>query len=115
MKQIIFSRNESGKSPVEDFLKKLSPSQKKKTAFVLSLIEELPIVPKDFFKKLKGTDDLWEVRIQSSNNAFRLLGFFDGANLVILNHAFAKKTRKTPKKEILIAEQRKKEYKKGKK
>ncbi len=81
MRQITFYRNESGKSPIEDFLKKLSPSQKKKTAFVLSLIEELPIVPKDYFKKMKGTDDLWEVRIQSGNNAFRLLGFLMGLNL----------------------------------
>ena len=33
-----------------------------------------------------------------------------GNELVILNHAFTKKTQKTPKKEIKKAEQRKKEY-----
>jgi len=115
MRQIIFYRNESGKSPVEDFLKQLTPKQKKKTAFVLSLIEELPFVPKEYFKKMKGSDGLWEVRIQSGNDAFRLLGFFDGANLVILNHAFAKKTKKTPKKEIQLANQRKQEYQRTKK
>jgi phage-related protein len=74
------------------------------------LIEELDIVPKEYFKKLTGTDDLWEVRIQSGNNIFRILGFFDGKNLVILNHAFIKKSQKTPRKEIKIAEKRKHDY-----
>lgn len=115
MRQIIFYRNESGKSPVEDFLNQLNPKQKKKTAFVLSLIEDIPIVPKEYFKKMKGTDDLWEVRIQSGHDSFRLLGFFDGTELIILNHAFAKKTKKTPKKEIQTANQRKKEYQRNKK
>lgn len=114
MRRIIFYKNRSGKSPVEDFLKKLTPQQKKKTAFVLSLIEELSIVPKEYFKKLKGTDDLWEVRVQSGSNAFRFLGFFDGAELVILNHAFAKKTQKTPKKDISLATKRKQDYQKAK-
>jgi phage-related protein len=36
--------------------------------------------------------------------------FFDGNELVILNHAFTKKTQKIPKKEIKKAEQRKKQY-----
>ncbi|MDO9110458.1 MAG: type II toxin-antitoxin system RelE/ParE family toxin [Desulfatirhabdiaceae bacterium] len=39
-----------------------------------------------------------------------MFGFFDGNDLIILNHAFTKKTQKTPGKEIKIAERRKKEY-----
>mgnify|MGYP006427062601 FL=1 len=74
------------------------------------MTEELDIVPKEYFKKLIGTDDLWEVRIQSGNNIFRILGFFDGKNLVILNHAFIKKSQKIAKKEIKLAEKRKLEY-----
>jgi len=61
-------------------------------------------------KKLKSTDNLWEVRVQYGNNIFRLLGFFDGSELVVLNHAFTKKTQKNPQKEIKKAEQRKKDY-----
>ncbi|WP_343075007.1 type II toxin-antitoxin system RelE/ParE family toxin [sulfur-oxidizing endosymbiont of Gigantopelta aegis] len=41
---------------------------------------------------------------------FRVLGFLDDQRLVVLNHAFQKKTQKTPKKEIKIAEKRKKDY-----
>jgi phage-related protein len=43
-------------------------------------------------------------------NIFRLLGFFDGANLVILTHGFQKKSQKTPKQEIALAELRKRDY-----
>ncbi len=57
-----------------------------------------------------NTDEIWEVRVQVSGNIFRLLGFFDGNNLVVLNQAFQKKTQKTPKKEINIAENRRKDY-----
>ncbi|MCK4837413.1 MAG: type II toxin-antitoxin system RelE/ParE family toxin [Desulfobulbaceae bacterium] len=48
--------------------------------------------------------------MQHGNNIFRLLGFFDGNELVVLSHAFTKKTQKTPQKEIKKAEQRKKDY-----
>ncbi|NRA72605.1 MAG: type II toxin-antitoxin system RelE/ParE family toxin, partial [Gammaproteobacteria bacterium] len=37
-------------------------------------------------------------------------GFFEGDNLIILNHGFQKKTQKTPPKEIKIAQQRRKDY-----
>jgi len=57
-----------------------------------------------------GTDDIWEIRVQSGNNIFRILGFIEANNLVVLNHAFQKKTQKTPKKEIAIAEARKKDH-----
>jgi len=110
MRKIIFYRFENGKCPVEDYLEPLSNKQVEKVFFVLDLIENNNIVPRKFFKKLEATDDIWEVRVQHGNNIFRLFDFFDGNNLVVLNHAFAKKTQKTPKKEIKIAEQRKKEY-----
>ena len=110
MREIIFYRTQNDKCPVEEFLNSLSNKQVEKVFFVLDLVENLNIVPRRFFKKLESTNHIWEVRIQYGGNIFRLLGFFDGAELVVLNHAFTKKTQKTPKKEIKIAEQRKKDY-----
>ena len=110
MRKIIFYRLENGMSPVENFLESLTNKQVEKVFFVLDLIENINIVPRKFFKKLEATDDIWEVRVQYGNNIFRLFGFFDGNDLVVLNHAFTKKTQKIPKKEIKIAEQRKKNY-----
>ncbi len=111
MRKIHFYHTESGSCPVEEFLDSLSGRQAQKIAWVLHLIEEFDSVPKQYFKKLAGTDDLWEVRVQYSGNIFRLLGFLDGNNnLVVLNHAFQKKTQEIPSKEIKIAENRKKDY-----
>ena len=110
MREIHFYRTESGLCPVEEFLDSLSAKQAKKVVWVLQLIEEIDIVPAQYFKKLVSTDDIWEVRIQVGNNIFRILGFLDDDRLVVLNHAFQKKTQKTPKKEIKIAQERKKDY-----
>ena len=110
MRKIIFYRFETGKSPVEMFFDSLTNKQFEKIAFVLDLIEQIDIVPRQYFKKLAGTYEIWEVRAQQGNNAFRILGFFDGKDLVVLNHAFAKKSQKTPKKEIVLAEKRKRDY-----
>ncbi len=74
------------------------------------VIKEMPMVPRQYFKKLEGTVDLWEVRAEFGGDAFRLLGFWDAGNLVILTNGFAKKTQKTPAREMEIAEQRKRDY-----
>jgi phage-related protein len=110
MRKIKFYRLETGKCPVEEFFESLTIKQFEIISFVLDLIEQIDIVPRKYFKKLKGTDNIWEVRIQHGNNIFRILGFFDGKNLVILNHAFTKKSQKIPKKEIAVAEKRKRNY-----
>lgn len=110
MREIIFYRSESGRSPVEEFLDSLTGKEAQRVTWVLRLIEELDRVPRTYFKKLQNTDDIWEVRVESGGNIYRILGFLDKGNLVILNHAFQKKTQKTPKKEIGIAESRRRDY-----
>jgi phage-related protein len=110
MREIHFYRLGSGSCPVEEYLDTLSNKQVEKVFFVLELVESLDIVPHKFFKKLESTDGIWEVRVQLGKNIFRLLGFLDSAELIVLNHAFTKKTQKIPNNEIKIAEQRKKDY-----
>jgi phage-related protein len=110
MRKIKFYKTETGKCPVEEYFDALSNKQFEKISFVLDIIEQINIVPRKYFKKLKGADDIWEVRVQQSNNIFRILGFFDGIDLVVLNHAFTKKSQKTPLKEIATAEKRKQDY-----
>ncbi|MDD9197558.1 type II toxin-antitoxin system RelE/ParE family toxin [Aliivibrio sp. S3MY1] len=110
MRNINFYTTEDGKCPIAEFLDSLSGKQAQKVAWVLQLIEELDKIPTTYLKKLVNTDNIWEVRVQVGGNIFRLLGFFDGDNLVVLNHGFQKKTQKTPPKEIKIAENRRKDY-----
>ena len=77
---------------------------------VLELIQQIDIVAQLLTIKLKGTYDIWEVRIQHCNNIFQILGFKKGKDLVVLNHASAKKSQKIPQKEIAVAEKRKRNY-----
>jgi phage-related protein len=100
----------SGRTPVADFLDSLDGKQTKKVAWVLQLIEDLEIVPTQYFQKLVNTNDIWEVRVQFGGNIFRLLGFLEDTSLVILTNGFAKKTQKTPPQEIKLAEQRKADH-----
>ena len=109
-KEIRFYRTDAGSCPVEEFVDSLTGKQAQKIAWVLSLIEELDTVPVRYLKKLVNTDDLWEVRIDSGNNTFRLLGFIDEGQLVVLVHGFQKKSQKIPKQAIALAQERKKEY-----
>jgi len=110
MREIIFYRTDSGKCPVEEFLDSLNAKEAQKVTWVLRLVEELPRVPSQYFKKLANTDDIWEVRVILSGNIIRILGFWDGSNLVVLTHGFHKKTQKTPLQAIKLAEARKRDY-----
>jgi phage-related protein len=110
MREIRFYKTESGKSPIDNFLEALSSKQSQKVTWTLQLIEELPTVPIQYLKKLVNTDDIWEVRVVMGKDTFRLLGFFDGSQLIVLNHAFQKKTQKTPRQAIKTAEKRKRDY-----
>ena len=103
MKNIIFYKTENGKSPVEEFLDTLTSKQAQKVTWVLRVIRDLNQIPQEYFKKLVNTE-IWEVRVKSGNNIFRILGFKDGLNFVVLTNGFQKKTQKTPKSEIELAE-----------
>jgi phage-related protein len=94
MKTVQFYTASDGKCPVADFLDSLPSKQAQKVVWVLPLVESVNVVPKTYLKKLLGTDGIWEVRIQSGNNIYRLLGFFDGDDLIVLNHGFQKKNAK---------------------
>ena len=63
------------------------------------------------FKKLEGSD-IWELRAEYNSNAYRLFSFWDTRKetLIVATHGIAKKTQKTPKKEIEKAEQIRKQY-----
>lgn len=110
MRTIKFYRTEAGNCPVEDFLETLSDKQAEKVSWTLRAVRDLHQVPTQYLKKLKSTDYIWEVRVRLGNNIFRLLGFYDGTDLLILTSGFAKKTNKVPRREIETAEKRKQDY-----
>ncbi len=75
----MFYKSRGNRRPINDFLDTLSSKQAQKVIWVLNLIEELDIIPGQYFQKMTNTDDLWEARVKVGSNIFRLLGFFDGS------------------------------------
>ena len=74
------------------------------------LIATLDRVPLKFFSHMEGTTGIYEIRVEVGSDIYRVFGFFDKGQLVILINGFQKKSQKTPKKEIELAEKLKKQY-----
>lgn len=94
----------------QEFYKAQEPKVKEKIGYVLDLVRFEKQVPKKFFKYLENTDGIYEVRVITTFKSIRILCFFDKGTLVVLTNVFVKKTQKTPKKQIRLAEKLKKEY-----
>ncbi len=77
---------------------------------MLSLLEDLDVVPKPYFKKLIGTEEIWECRVRFGSNAYRIFCFFADNSVVVLTHGFMKKSQKTPGHEIEKAEAYRRNY-----
>jgi len=98
------------KSYFQDFYIEQDGEARKKIAYTLNLIQKSERVSEKFLKHLTGTAGIYEIRVSSSSNIYRILCCFDEGNLVVLFNGFVKKTQKTPTREIAKAEKLKKEY-----
>ena len=93
-----------------NFYKKQDHKVQEKIEYVLDLIRFERHVPNKFFKHLVGTDGIYEIRVITSFKSIRIFCFFDKGELVVLTNCFIKKSQKTPKKELKLAEKLKTEY-----
>ncbi len=109
-RSVEFYETESGNRPAYKFIHSLDVPAKVKIVAALRQVEVNSVVPASRFCKMKGTDDLWEVRVRCQKNIFRILCFFDGSELIVAALGFQKKTQKTPLREIRTAEKCKKDY-----
>jgi phage-related protein len=103
-------RTPSGHAPVAAFLDSLPGKQVQKIGWVLRLFGDLGVLPAAYFKKLQGTESIWEIRVRTGGDAIRLLGFFDGPHRLVLTNGFSKKSQSVPKREIALAEQRRRDH-----
>jgi len=94
----------------QDFYLKVNSRVKEKIGYVFRVIKTVDKVSEKFLKHIEGTDGLYEIRVEIGSNIYRIFCCFDKGNLVVLFNAFQKKTQKTPKQEIELAEKLKKEY-----
>jgi len=93
-----------------DFYKSQDKKTQLKIEYVLDLIRFEKYIPKKFFKYLENTDGIYEVRVITTFKSIRILCFLEKNSLIVLTNSFVKKTKKTPRNEIKIAERLKKQY-----
>ena len=106
---VIFYIDPQGHSPVEEFLTGLD--LKTQARFDWS-IEELRIRNIQAREPLvKHIDDkIWELRRASSGNIYRVMYFFYTGRQIVFLHGFQKKSQKTPRREITIAQRRMEDF-----
>jgi phage-related protein len=98
------------KNYFENFFIQQNNRVKEKTLWTIRLIEDVEVVPSIYLKSISGIDGIYEIRIQTGSDIFRIFCFFDKENLIVIGNGFQKKTQKTPKNEITKAIQIKLKY-----
>ncbi len=98
------------KNYFKDFYDKQRPKVKKRIIWTLKVIEDVDRIPEIYFKHIEWSDGIYEIRVQSGNDIFRIFSFFDKNKLIIVGHGFQKKTQKTPQNQLNLAEKIRKEY-----
>lgn len=93
-----------------EFFGSLKPEVRKKFNWTLQLIATIDRIPEKYFKHITGSTGLYEVRVEYGSDIYRVFSFFDEGRIVVLVNGFQKKSQKTPKNEITLAEKLKQRY-----
>jgi phage-related protein len=95
----------SGNSPVLEWFQSQEPKVKAKFGRIFDLLQEQgTAIGKPYVAPL--ADKLYEIRVEQDTNIYRILYFSYTGMRFILLHGFQKKTQKTPKKELALAQER---------
>jgi len=106
--------SDSGRVPVKKFIDSLASRTQQKFFAVVGMLENLgKKFPEPHAKPLGN--GIYELRFKGQEGHIRILHFFYDDKKIILTNGFIKKSNKTPKKEIEIAEKRREIYLKNKK
>ncbi len=108
----IFYRTEAGGEPVREWVKGLSPEDRKRIGEEIKTVEfGWPIgmpVCKPF------GDGIYEVRTSLAQNRIaRVLFYIDKKGRMVLLHGFIKKTQKTPNEDLDLARRNKNKHQRG--
>lgn len=98
-----------------DFYISLDSTVQEKIEYVFKLIKTVDMIPQKFLKHIESTDGLYEIRIITGSDIYRIFCCFDSGRIVVLFNGFQKKSQKTPTNEIEKALKIKEDYFKIKK
>lgn len=105
----IFYESADGRKPAEEFVESLDQDTQDKFIIKQQLLQ-------DFGPQLRypHTDHLgeglFELRFKGKEGQIRVLFFFFYGKRIIFTHGFVKKTQKAPRKEIELAQERRKDF-----
>ena len=105
--QAVYYRAPDGSQPVDDFIDALPPRHQAVVDLQVERLNDLhagrPHLPYPHSSQVRG--ELRELRCHFGNDLYRIL-YRRSDNLLILLHAFAKRTEAIPEQQIRIAQQR---------
>ncbi len=105
---LVFYETANGRRPVEEYLDSLSGEEAAKVRFDLDLLKSYGLLlGAPYVRSIGGK--LWELRTRGQAQ-HRVFYFAASGKLLVLLHAFTKKARKTPTREIEIARRRMEDY-----
>lgn len=110
---VVFYRTAVGKEPVREWMLKLVKDDRYTIGVDLKTVEfgwplGMPLV-----RSMKNYDQLWEVRSSISGNRIARVLFTVHDSRMVLLHGFIKKTQKSPKADLDLADDRKREVNRG--
>ncbi len=107
--EVVFYEAQGGARPAEDWLKARAPKVAARFAWIFDLLEDQGTnVTGPYIDHLRGK--VWEVRVEQNKVQYRMLYFAAPERKFVMLHGFIKKTQRTPRKEIDLAEVRMKDY-----
>ncbi len=99
-------------SPAKEFLESLEYKMQAKVIRTIELLQQFgPFLKEPHSKKIRGTDDLYELRIKQGSNISRFFYFHDSDILYVITSGYIKKDQKLKKAEIEKAIKLMNEYK----
>ena len=107
--KLIAYEKENGEVPVEEFLDSVNSKMRAKIFWLLGILQEMENMLREPYSKYPD-DGIFELRCKFGSDITRVLYFFYYEGKIILTNGVVKKTQKTPKEEIKIAKDRRKDF-----
>ena len=114
---ILFYQEKVGDVPVLDWLQELKRKNMKGFLSCAARIDRLATYGHELRRPIADylRDGIYELRAKHRNVQYRIFYYFEGQNVVVLNHAIVKKTSAVPNKDIDLAIKRKEKFERDRK
>ena len=110
---VVFYAAAGGGEPVRDWLLKLDKADRSAIGLEIKTVEYGWPLGMPLVRAMAGYDRLWEVRISLSGNRIARVMFTVHNKRMILQHGFIKKSKTTPNAELVLADKRKRDVRRG--